>query len=58
MIKMLRQTRGPFCFADQLRRLAMNVKGMSFAGGKAAGALLSGTDSGIVLRVVTSRARV
>ena len=36
----------------------MNVKGMSFAGGKAAGALLSGTDSGIVLRVVTIRARV
>lgn len=35
----------------------MNVEGISFAGGKA-GVLLSGTDSGIVLRVVTSRARV
>jgi len=44
-------------FADQLRRLAMKVEGISFAGGKA-GVLLSGTDSGIVLRVVTSRARV
>lgn len=44
--------------ADQLRKLAVKVEGISLAGGKAGGALSRGTDSAIVLRVVRSRARV
>jgi hypothetical protein len=43
--------------ADQLRKLAMNVEGMSLAGGTA-GAPSKGTDSAIVLRVVRNRASV
>ncbi len=43
--------------ADQLRKLAMNVAGISRAGGKE-GAPSKGTESAIVLRVVRNRARV
>jgi hypothetical protein len=43
--------------ADQLRKLAMNVEGISLAGGNE-GALSKGTVSAIVLRVVRNRGRV
>jgi hypothetical protein len=43
--------------ADQLRKLDMNVEGISLAGGTE-GALSNGTASAIVLRVVRNRARV
>jgi hypothetical protein len=43
--------------ADQLRKLAMNVEGISLAGGNG-GALSKGKESVIVLRVVRNRARV
>jgi hypothetical protein len=43
--------------ADQLRKLATNVEGMSLAG-RNEGALSKGTESTIVLRVVSNRARV
>jgi len=46
---------------DQLRKLAMNVEGISLAGGTGcttAGAPSKGTDSAIVLRVVRNRASV
>jgi hypothetical protein len=43
--------------ADQLRKLAINVEGISLAGGTA-DAPSKGTDSAIVLKVVRNRARV
>jgi len=43
--------------ADQLRKLDMNVEGISLARGNE-GELSKGTESAIVLRVVTNRARV
>jgi hypothetical protein len=43
--------------ADQLRKLAMNVDGISLAGGNE-GVASKGTESAIVLRVVRNRARV
>lgn len=43
--------------ADQLRKLDMNVEGISLARGNE-GALSKGTESAIVLKVVTNRARV
>jgi hypothetical protein len=43
--------------ADQLRKLDMNVEGISLGGGTE-GALSQGTSSAIVLRVVRNRARV
>lgn len=43
--------------ADQLRKLATNVEGISLAGGNE-GVLSMGTESAIVLRVVSNRARV
>jgi hypothetical protein len=43
--------------ADQLRKLATNVDGISLAG-RNEGALSKGTESAIVLRVVRNRARV
>jgi hypothetical protein len=43
--------------ADQLRKLATNVEGISLAG-RNEGAPSEGTESDIVLRVVRIRARV
>ena len=43
--------------ADQLRKLATNVEGMSLAG-RNEGALSKGPESAIVLKVVSNRARV